>query len=188
MSTSANTSTSLRKKHSCITRQSEEREMLKARIFVIDDEEIVTEVIEHYLAGFGFTDVHCFNDSVEAIETLQYVQADLLLTDINMPGLGGSYLTKLAKKMDHLQDVPVIAITADTSAETQEKMVVNGFDRMLHKPVVGKELVMTVVEALESRSDMKFDADAIKRERVQKASVQKEIRTTETALRDAFRK
>lgn len=182
-------STSTSKKHHCMTRKSPERDLMTSRIFLIDDEEIVTEMISHHLACFGFKDVHCFNDSVEAMETLNYVKADLLITDINMPGLGGGYLTRLAKKIDHLKDVPVIAISADTCQETTDKLMAEGMFRVLHKPVAHKELLLAVIDALDSRAQQtSFESKLNQMQRMQKANVTQEIRNAETALRDAFRK
>jgi CheY-like chemotaxis protein len=125
-----------------------DRRIYDACMFVIDDEEIVTELLAFHLTSLGFTNVHCFNDSLEAIDTLRHIRAEIVLTDVNMPGLGGCYLTQLAKKMEHLRDVPVIGITADRSESTRERLLTSGAIEVLHKPIDSQDLFRVACEAL----------------------------------------
>lgn len=125
-----------------------DRRIFDACMFVIDDEEVVTDLLELHLTSFGFTNVHCFNDSLEAIDTLKHIRAEIVLTDVNMPGLGGCYLTQLAKKMEHLREVPVIGITADRSEATRERLLGSGAIEVLQKPIDSQNLFHAVRQAL----------------------------------------
>ncbi len=120
----------------------------QACLFVIDDEPIVTEIIKAYLADSGFENVHSFNDPTDAIESLMRLNADLIVTDVNMPGVGGNYLTRIAKQMEHNPGVPVVAFTADRSRDTELKLLDSGAIKVLHKPLDREQLVACVKEAL----------------------------------------
>lgn len=164
------------------------REITDACIFVIDDEPIVSDVISFFLDECGFSNVHCFNDSIEAIETLQYVKAELVITDVSMPGLAGNYLTKLAKKMEHLREVPILVVTSDTSSNTESKCLASGAMKVLPKPVDRQQLVMGVVEALDQiveRSEI--DTRYAKKMESLREEEEQRIRDQEIGLRNVCR-
>ena len=53
-------------------------------IFIIDDEELIALTLKMYLEKGGYENLHVFTDSVEAMEMLTYVKADLILTDVDL--------------------------------------------------------------------------------------------------------
>ena len=153
-------------------------------IFVIDDEEVVVQVIQIYLEEAGYSDVHVFTDPVEAFETLSRVKADLVLTDVNMPELGGKFLTKLARRVDHLKETPIVAITADKSESTRNNLLGNGVTEVMVKPI-DRELLLSVVRGI-----LKFQKLAaantlndLKRNRAKSFSI---VSQKEKSLREAF--
>lgn len=122
-----------------------------ANIFIIDDEELVAAVLKLYLEKGGYENLHTFTDPVEAMETLAFVKADVILTDVDMPELNGKFLTRLARKTEHLRQTPIIVVTSDDSEPTRKKLVGNGVDAILHKPVDCDLLLETVGRTLKNR-------------------------------------
>lgn len=130
----------------------------EANIFIIDDEKLVTDVIRLYLEKGGYKNLHIFTDPIEAMETLAFIQADLILTDVDMPELSGKYLTRLARKTPHLETTPIIVVTSDDSDATRKRLIGYGSDMILHKPVDCDALLETVGRTLRnSRSDQSSD-------------------------------
>jgi CheY-like chemotaxis protein len=127
----------------------------EAKIFLIDDEKIVTKLFEMYLQRNGFANTFAFNDSAEAIETLRFVSPDLILTDIHMPEVSGSFLTKLVRTFKHLDSVPIVAVTADSREEIRDGILRKGANSVLYKPVTESELIATVKELVEDSIDRK---------------------------------
>jgi len=119
-----------------------------ANVFIIDDEKLITDVIKLYLERGGYKKLHVFTDPVEAMETLSFVQADLILTDVDMPELSGKFLTRLARKTPHLEMTPIIVITSDDSDATRKRLIGNGADAILNKPVDCDDLLETVRRTL----------------------------------------
>lgn len=119
-----------------------------AKIFQIDDEPIVIKMHEAILENAGFSNVYSFTDSVEAIETLRYVTPGVILTDIDMPDVSGDFLIKLIKTFQHLREVPIITVTSNTEAESNEMILRKGAEAIVHKPVSAETLLQQVCTAL----------------------------------------
>lgn len=145
-------------------------------IFIIDDEELIALTLKMYLEKGGYENLHVFTDSVEAMEMLTYVKADLILTDVDMPDLNGKFLARLARKTDHLKNTPIIVVTADDSDATRKNLVGNGVDAILHKPIdcdllnetVGKMLRACLVNEKAKSAGSSVDArkrNVIKKEK-----------------------
>lgn len=66
---------------------------------------------------------------------------DLIITDINLPGMSGFELFDEMKKHERLQSIPVVALSADSSAETLARAKKAGFERYLTKPMNIPEII-----------------------------------------------
>ena len=71
--------------------------------------------------------------ALQSISNASDASLILILTDINMPGMGG--LELLPKAKEARPDVPVIMITAYGDAETKRTALENGADALLPKPI-----------------------------------------------------
>jgi len=159
-----------------------------AKIFMIDDEPIVLNLFEAFLAEAGFKKIFPFTDSAEAIETLRFVTPSIILTDINMPEVSGSFLIKLIRTFEHLRTVPILAVTSNTSEQDREIILRKGADAVIHKPVDDSELVDKVSLMLGSTLRLKdrlSEADEIEQQRVNKKKA--EMMSVESSLRDMMR-
>lgn len=89
----------------------------------------------------------------EAIELLDIVEADIIITDLALPDESGfSFLEKIQKsKKGCLQDIPVIAISGLYSKAEREKIVSLGFSQFIPKPFQLEDLVINVVTILSNK-------------------------------------
>lgn len=71
----------------------------------------------------------------KAISVLQTAHPDLILMDINMPDVDGYTLTSQIKALDHMQRVPIIAITANVMRGDKERTLQAGCDGYIEKPI-----------------------------------------------------
>ena len=120
------------------------RELSPFQIFLIDDEELTVETLSWILADAGFRNVHGFTNAGEAINMLRCLRPDLILTDIHMPEVDGSMLTRLVREFEHLDSIPVVAITADDRRETAEGILSEGANAVLVKPITADQLIKQV--------------------------------------------
>jgi len=96
------------------------------------------------MAGHGVATV---NDGEEALAVLDRDRFDLVLMDINMPEMSGYEVTKLYR-MEHLGEarLPIIALTADATSETERQCRESGMDAVLTKPVEAAQLLAAIDE------------------------------------------
>ncbi|HET8839242.1 MAG TPA: response regulator [Flavobacteriaceae bacterium] len=108
-----------------------QKDLSGKKILIVEDNKINQMVTNKILCKHG---VKCdLADSGEsAIEKVAENQYDLILMDINMPGIGGLEATKQIRKTN-LQ-IPIIALTAVTMEEETQKFLQNGFNDVIPKP------------------------------------------------------
>ena len=88
------------------------------KILVAEDDENLNKIICLKLAQEGFSPLAAFDGEL-ALQLLESERADLVVTDIMMPGLSGYELTKQIKLLD--ESLPVLMITAKSGMEGMEK-------------------------------------------------------------------
>ena len=83
----------------------------------------------------------------ECIELVKHKEYDLILMDYMMPGLDGLETMIELKKMRHFH-TPVVVLTADATSSTKEKLLQEGFDAYLTKPIPWEELRDSILSFL----------------------------------------
>jgi signal transduction histidine kinase/CheY-like chemotaxis protein len=89
------------------------------------------------------------HDGVEAVELFNANQPDLILMDINMPRMDGNEATREIRKVS--ETVPIVAVTAYAFASDKERIMENGFNEYVSKPINVKRLREVVKAMLERR-------------------------------------
>ncbi len=120
---------------------------MKARVLVVDDEEKLRRVVELQLKTAGF-EVEQAGTAEEALKRVE--GADVILTDLRLPGLSGLELLADLRRQD--SHTPVIVMTAFGSIETAVEAMKAGAVDFLPKPFSLDHLMAVVNKALELRS------------------------------------
>jgi len=112
---------------------------LLRNILLVEDTNINRKVIEVLLKKLGFSTESVENgqEAVNAI-TKYGKKPQLILMDIQMPIMDGFAATahiRQWEKENHLPRIPIIALTAGTSAEDQQQALDVGMDDMIFKPI-----------------------------------------------------
>lgn len=100
-------------------------------IFVVDDDRYVLESVTTLMREFGFT-VISFDNGQEAIRRFASEPVDLVLTDINMPGMTGIELLEKIRYLD--RETPVLLMTAYADLDTAVKAIQKGAFDFIIKP------------------------------------------------------
>jgi two-component SAPR family response regulator len=119
----------------------------KPLIVSVDDEVNILRLVKLVLAPL-YT-VLTFSDTDAALKSLQTSRPDLIICDINMPGLDGFELHAALRDHDTLRSVPFIYLTALDDRETFRKGMMRGADDYLVKPFSPNELRQAVKTRLE---------------------------------------
>ncbi|MCK4224102.1 MAG: sigma-54-dependent Fis family transcriptional regulator [candidate division Zixibacteria bacterium] len=123
--------------------------MTKAKILVVDDEEIVLKSCRKILEGGGHQ-VFCALSGQEAFELLEKEPIDIVITDIKMPGMDGMQV--LEKVKEKYPDILVIMITGYSTVQSAvQAMKLGAFD-YIPKPFTPDEVLIVVEKALEKKS------------------------------------
>ncbi len=132
--------------------------LAKIRILVVDDEIDSLDLVAFVLTQFGAA-VTAVSSAIEALNTINQTEFDVLISDIGMPEMNGYML------MQHIQkrsNVPVaIALTAYAGELNQQQAISAGFQRHLAKPVDPDALVKTVIELVQSEAVQLSDRTSI---------------------------
>ncbi len=113
------------------------------KILLVDDDKFSLKLMEKFLASTGYG-VSQARDGAQALEMLAHEKFSLLITDVNMPRIGGLRLLEEAHRKHH---IPAIVVTAsDVDSETQRKSYSLGALRFMIKPVDRDELLSAIEE------------------------------------------
>jgi EAL domain-containing protein (putative c-di-GMP-specific phosphodiesterase class I) len=126
-------------------------------VLVVDDDPALARVFQRVLHGAGY-DVVLAHDGRSALETLEHRSFDVIVSDIQMPGLSGVGLLQGVRARD--LDVPVILMTGNPTLETALEAISLGAMQYLQKPVANDVLIDTVRRAsrLHAMAQLKRDA------------------------------
>jgi DNA-binding response OmpR family regulator len=115
----------------------------RIRIFVVDDEEDLTDLLHYQLGKAGF-EVKFSNNPFEALGKARDFIPDLIILDVMMPDLDGFQLLRMIRSDNLLQKTPVIMLTAKSGVEHRIKGLEQGADDYLGKPFDIQELTLRI--------------------------------------------
>lgn len=119
-------------------------------ILVVDDNPVNLMVVEQMLAIFDHR-ITKAGSGAEALDALAARPFDLLISDIQMPEMGGvELLRRLRATPGPNQDIPAIALTADVTSGDRSHYLQRGFSDHSPKPIQIADLLATIARAVES--------------------------------------
>ena len=115
----------------------------QGRILVVDDEQTITAMLRKILEGLGYQ-ATVTNDSREALSLIEAQPSffDLLITDMTMPYLTGIELAQKAMALN--TELPIILCTGFSELINQEQAYAIGIQAYLSKPILIRELALTL--------------------------------------------
>lgn len=128
------------------------------RVLVIDDTPEILEVISECLTYQGLETVVA-RDGTSGIALAQQKPPDLIICDVNMPGLDGYSVLLALRKMEATATVPFIFLTGVADKINVRRGMELGADDYLTKPFTQKELKAAVAARLEKQAELQRQAD-----------------------------
>ena len=92
-------------------------------------------------------------DAAEALDVLERTHPDLILMDINMPGVDGYTLTAKIKALPGFERVPILAVTANVMRGDKEKTLEAGCDGYIQKPLDIDQLTREIEKFISRRTN-----------------------------------
>ena len=120
---------------------------VKKSALVVDDSLTMRKVLARILERDGF-EVMTANDGLDAIQKLQDLTPDIILTDIEMPRMDGFEFSRYIRDTEQYKHIPIIMISSRTAQK--HRMIANeiGVNAFLGKPVQDEELMAEVHNSL----------------------------------------
>lgn len=117
-------------------------------ILLVEDTEAVIFVTSEYLETLGYK-VFVARHGEEGIKLAQIHRPDLILMDIQMPGMDGFEATRRIRNEPDLKHIPILAITALAMSGDRERCFAAGMNDYLSKPIILKELAEAIAKHIE---------------------------------------
>ncbi|MGB7441459.1 MAG: adenylate/guanylate cyclase domain-containing protein [Coleofasciculaceae cyanobacterium] len=152
-------------------------------ILIVDDNPTNLGVLFNFLTDSGFK-VLVAQDGESALQKAELAHPDLILLDIMMPGMDGFETCRRLKEKDHIQDIPIIFMTALSETADKVKGFKLGAVDYLTKPVQQEEVRARVTTHLMLRNLQK----KLEEQNLQLQLEIKERRQVEECLRQAEEK
>ncbi|MDD2999087.1 MAG: response regulator [Erysipelotrichia bacterium] len=91
------------------------------------------------------------NNGIEAIEAMSKNEVDIIITDLNMPGMDGFELISQVKENEKFKHIPIIILTTEGKKDMVMKGLTLGANAFLQKPIK-PDVMLKEVERLLSKS------------------------------------
>jgi DNA-binding response OmpR family regulator len=120
------------------------------RIILSEDNDMLRKSLSFFLESKGFT-VDQFSDGKEALDAIETNNYDLILTDINMPGISGMEITQYVRETIG-SDVPIIIFTSSGVEQTELDSFDLGANEFIAKPISPAVLLVRINKLLKTRA------------------------------------
>lgn len=113
---------------------------MRETILLVDDEKMISEVLEAYLKKDGYQ-VFIADNGIDALKKADTVQPDLIVLDLMLPDISGEEVCRLIRKDS---EVPILMLTAKSGEAERINGIVIGADDYVTKPFSPREVVVRI--------------------------------------------
>jgi len=107
---------------------------MNEKILCIEDNPVNYRLVQRLLAQAGY-EMHWAEEGLKGFEMAMAIKPDLVLLDINLPGLSGFEVATKFRQQPGLKHTPIVALTAKTMKSDRETALVAGCDGFISKPI-----------------------------------------------------
>ena len=120
-------------------------------ILVAEDNLVSQRLVAHVLrrGGYLVETASSGDASIRSVQTSGGRPFDLILMDLQMPGIDGLEATEAIRRLPEGKNVPIVALTADTSEEMRARCREHGMNGYLVKPIRSEDLLSAVSRCLD---------------------------------------
>jgi putative two-component system response regulator len=124
----------------------------KAKILVVDDDEVTVQLYLAMLRKAGYQKVWSIRNPLEARRLFLEIRPDLVLLDMHMGAMDGmEVMQQLHAEIPEGEYLPVVVVTADVSKEVRLNALLQGAKDFMTKPIEWGEFMLRIRRRLESR-------------------------------------
>jgi DNA-binding response OmpR family regulator len=131
------------------------------KILIIEDEELILESINEFLVSEGYECITALN-GIDGVKKAKEKKPDLILCDVNMPGLDGHQVLQYLRANPLTSTVPFIFLSAMVHKNDLRRGMILGADDYITKPFQPEELLKSVQTRLEKHSALQKKIEVLK--------------------------
>jgi len=113
------------------------------KVLIVDDNQVNLKLVTYVVESAGF-EVATALDAEKALAALATARPDVILMDLQLPGIDGLELTRRIKADPATRDIAVIAVTAYAMKGDREKALEAGCDDYVTKPIDTRTLPQVI--------------------------------------------
>ena len=129
-----------------------ERDIKQSCILIVDDEPLNIEVVRRYLEMGGYRNLISTDHAGQALPLMGLNRPDVVLLDIQMPGINGLEILAAIRSDEELCRTPVLILTGSSDPETKLIALQAGATDLLPKPVHSEELLARLGNVLKVKA------------------------------------
>lgn len=124
----------------------------RVTVMVVDDNRHMRALLMSILHALGFRNVREFGDGVSALENIEQIQPDIVITDWHMEPMDGMTLVRDIRNAadEAVRYVPIIMLTGHSEAERVRAARDAGVHEFLAKPISAKSLFARIIRIIDS--------------------------------------
>jgi CheY-like chemotaxis protein len=130
--------------------------MAHESILIVDDNPVNMKLVRVLLTGEGY-EVGIAVDANEALAALKSSQPDLILMDIQLPGIDGLELTRRLKADPTTRHIKIVGLTAYAMKGDEERILAAGCDGYIPKPIDTRTLPTLIAGYLKAETTIMKD-------------------------------
>ena len=121
-------------------------------ILIVDDSRSMRRIVKRFLTNHDFNNVLEAADGTGALDVIAKQDVQLIISDLNMPGIDGLALLEKIKEDEVTKNIPFIMLTVEAIQATMNRAVELGVDSYIVKPVAEQVFMDEMARVLESQA------------------------------------
>jgi len=113
------------------------------RVLTVDDSPTILSMLRHVLSGAGFEVVQA-EDGQKGLDAMKREDFDVVITDINMPVMGGIEFIRNVRASGVNKSLPILILTTETSKEKRDQGRAAGGTGWIVKPFDPEKLISVI--------------------------------------------
>jgi two-component system cell cycle response regulator DivK len=125
------------------------KDKMAKTILIVEDNELNMKLFHDLLEAHNFKTLQT-RDGNDALALAKEHHPDLILMDIQLPGVSGLEITRQIKADDEIKSIPIVAVTAFAMKGDEDRIRESGCEAYIAKPIHIDELISTVQRFIRS--------------------------------------